>query len=852
MKKQLPKILEKYLDLKKNITKNLILDPNEEDEMGRKRGEGKREYNHKLTLYRHALNELNQNKKVEKTIKAAESGHTKAMMSLYEYYKEEDKESAYKWLRVAADGKNKKAIEIYKEVKKEEKDFKKKQKEEYILRTKEIRNSLSKNTKDLKALLELVIENDENAISLVERCYKYVALSKEEEKIFSTYTSNDYINYLIALSYKEIDKEKYVTLITKLYDKNKMPELANEFNENKSYIFDDIKTRKIVEDIARVSSNVYIKKLVVSGHQETNSESIEFLYMLCENKNRKAVKSVIEYYIENNKNIDNKYIETIMSFDGLDEKNDYRIIIDFAIAKLYKYNFINNTKKILSPNEVVLMLEKAANLENEIIIKKDAIYELADCYIKGYGVEKNFLKASQYLEKYDPTKAKDLLYKHNYLKGEEKVRNFFEKYRCKEFDDFCVTNKEKVDKIIRRYINFNDESIIKTLKRRDYLLSIGLTIDEIFDDTGYLSEIKIASKVKKIEDEIKRKKEEEIRKEQERKKKELEKERITKLKVEQERLEQIRRQSILKQSEKVEQVKTSKDINSNIGSKHIQNITFSMPYKNIMSEELYGKYLKDLLPSSCGRIVHDECVKIAKLRAEYNYPFRPSIAGISQRKYNKLHEEFLLDVEKYAERLYVIDNPIKGKENAYRMKVYQYPDCANFINLSEFYEKIKLKTSEIHSFKTGQVKIADREQTITSLSQVERMLCLLPLYAREVVVDVYVQMHYKTVSSHKYLELAEAFDNSEYSKIMNWDEFSSTKSGYHGAIYLASQNDRNAQSNANARANINMQKALTYLILEEFKKYKIFYRHTYTRNGKTAYIEALVNKLILKFHFYEK
>ena len=133
MKRQLPKILEKYLGLKRKITKELILDPNEEDEMGRKRGEGKREYNHKLTLYRHALNEINQNRKIEKTIKAAESGHTKAMMSLYNFYKEDDKELAFNWLKLAVDNKNKKAIEIYKEVKKEEKDFKKKQKPSFYL-----------------------------------------------------------------------------------------------------------------------------------------------------------------------------------------------------------------------------------------------------------------------------------------------------------------------------------------------------------------------------------------------------------------------------------------------------------------------------------------------------------------------------------------------------------------------------------------------------------------------------------------------------------------------------------------------------------------------------------------------
>lgn len=532
------KILNKYLDDKVTITQDLVLNQNEEDEMGRKRGEGKREYNHKLTLYKHALNETNQNKKVEKTIKAAESGHTKAMMALYEFYKKEDKESSYKWLKLAADNKNKMAVEIYKSIKKEEKDFKKKQKEEYKTRTKEIRKLLSENLADLKVILELVLDNDKNAITIIERCYKYTPLTKEEEIIFNSFSSNDYIKYIVALSYKNIDKEKYVSLITKLYDENKMPELANEFNENKNYIFDDVKTRKIVEDIARISNNIYIKKLVVSGSQTNNSESIEFLYMLCENKNRKAVKSVIEYYIENNIDIDDKYIETIMSYDGLVKDNYYEIIINFAIARLYKNNFLQDrTYKSISPSDVVLMFEKASYLENEPIIKKAAIYELIDCYTNGYGVEKNLLKASEYCKEYDPEKAKDLIYKYNYLKGEEKVRNLFNKYKCKQFDDFTIENKQKADKIIKKYINFNEESIISVLKRRDYLLSIGLSIDEIFDDTGYLSEIGISSKVKKIEDEIKRIQKEKLEKER------LEKERLAKLKAEKEKTERLKRET---------------------------------------------------------------------------------------------------------------------------------------------------------------------------------------------------------------------------------------------------------------------------------------------------------------------
>lgn len=830
MKRQLPKILEKYLGLKKKITKELILDPNEEDEMGRKRGEGKREYNHKLTLYRHALNEINQNRKIEKTIKAAESGHTKAMMSLYNFYKEDDKELSFNWLRLAVDNKNKKAIEIYKEVKKEEKDFKKKQKEEYALRTKKIRNLLSKNPNDLKAILELAINDDKDAIALIERCYKYAPLSKEEEEIFNQFSSSYYIKYLIALTYKDIDKEKYVTLITKLYDENKMPELANEFNENKSLIFDDPKTCKIVEDIARGSNNVYIKKLVISGHQEVNSDSIEFLFMLCENKNIKAVKSIIEYYIEHNKDIDNKYIEAIIRYDDLNEKTDHKIIIDFAIAKLYKYNFITSTKnKILSPNTAFLLIEKATNLENEPIIIKDANYELSDCYINGYGVEKDLYKASKCLEKYDLSKAKELLYKHNYLKGQERVRNFFEKYKCKEFDYFSVTNKEKADKIIRRYANFNDESIIETLKRRDYLLSIGLTINEIFDDTGYLSESRIASKVKVIEDEIKRKKEEEIRIQQEKKKKELEKEKQSK--------------------ESIKPTTSSVNITS-----IRRNETFTLPFKGDITEDMYAKFYKELLPfNCCNRSIMDECVRIAKLRVAYNYPICPTKAGISQRKFEKLYAEYNQDIERYIERLCEIKNPIIGRENEHRLKVYGFASSDNFINLTEFNNLIKSKLSDISSIKVSKVDIADREhKTIGANTQIERMLCLLPLFAINVKLDIYLDISYDSVSSHKYLDWVEAFENSEYSKIMDWSDFSSDKSGYWYDIHIASEKDRYAQENANSRKRMDMEKALSYKILEELKKYKIFYRYNWKKNGKSAYIEALVKKVTPCFHFSEK
>ncbi len=91
-----------------------LLDYGYDDVMGRRRGEGVREYNKKVTLYKRALSLERPGSILSALIEAAEAGHTKAMVALGKYYKEFDPFESQKWLVKAVEGKNQEASELLK------------------------------------------------------------------------------------------------------------------------------------------------------------------------------------------------------------------------------------------------------------------------------------------------------------------------------------------------------------------------------------------------------------------------------------------------------------------------------------------------------------------------------------------------------------------------------------------------------------------------------------------------------------------------------------------------------------------------------------------------------------------
>ena len=74
-------------------------------------------------------------------------------------------------------------------------------------------------------------------------------------------------------------------------------------------------------------------------------------------------------------------------------------------------------------------------------------------------------------------------------------------FPCKELDDLDSPIRFVKQSIVNNFSKKDDETIIKEFKRRDYLLSIGMKIDEIYTRDGEFNEINIASKLATIEQE---------------------------------------------------------------------------------------------------------------------------------------------------------------------------------------------------------------------------------------------------------------------------------------------------------------------------------------------------------------
>ena len=128
---------------------------------------------------------------------------------------------------------------------------------------------------------------------------------------------------------------------------------------------------------------------------------------------------------------------------------------------------------------------------------------------EGYGVEVSKNKANELYAKYKPTpkvEEKQKTHLEKYIEERNKItREIFKKYPCKEYDYLCEYDKEYAKLIFDKCITWNEDSIELQLKRRDYLLSIGLTMYDIYGKAGIIVESNIKDLVASKEKEIKRK-----------------------------------------------------------------------------------------------------------------------------------------------------------------------------------------------------------------------------------------------------------------------------------------------------------------------------------------------------------
>jgi len=724
------------------------------------------------------------------------------MMALYEIYKNYDIEIAFKWLDYAIRFGNLSAS---------------KKSEEYI----ELKTKVDKEKKERA-------EAEKNRLDAIE---------KEQTKKEKEQTKKEYEEYTNDLS-------KFESLFIKA-------------NNNNSYALSLIVKhfcyKKLSNDLTDVliklsqQDNQYAQYFLYNYYVKQNmaNDAISFLQSMCDMGSVHLLLKITKYnnFIERAKKepYNELYAQIIDILDKIDTDNEQircyygRLLEQVDIAK--KYNYKYDSKKFF---DIFLSLENAKDAE----VARYSWKSLASSYYYGIGTEKDIEKAAYYYNKTDNPRGKEIENKLKIQKHYEYKKAVINKYSHPKFEEFKITHKElaeRVENVYLRGVYIGD--LENELKARNELIDKGVPLSEIYAEVFYVKEY---LKRKALKEEQQRqaelKRQVELKAAEEKRQAEL-------------RAIEEKRQAELKLAQQNKSATISAGNTSASCAKPVLK-KVSMPYKADFNKDLYERHLAELDPPiGYNRIIYDECVKIAKLRASYNCPIK-TFGGKVNKEYKTKYAQYVNDLEAYKKRLFELENPIGEKYNAYRRRVWELSDDSEIMYIRTFInnckEIYKRKTTYDISITPKKYVFVDREnKKLDEQLLVERMLCYLPIYAKEITLDINAQVFYKTVISREYSDLYEEFDNSEYSKMMTWDEFSH-KSGYAGDIWQASVNDREAQSNANFKVREQNEKLIKSIVNDMFDKCELFVGQNCTDNGQKQYVEGKVKSVKFDVSFYGK
>ena len=283
-------------------------------------------------------------------------------------------------------------------------------------------------------------------------------------------------------------------------------------------------------------------------------------------------------------------------------------------------------------------------------------------------------------------------------------------------------------------------------------------------------------------------------------------------------------------------------------------------------------YFKELYPEHRGWILYDEAKAIARLRQRLNYPLTPHMPpeydsfGYHHSKRER-EKQYIKDlnahkekIREYKERLYSEENPLKLDYDAYREKVWGISPSPNVLVGSKFAKKCEkiynsqdTESNKI-SIETKSYVFCDREnKSLENYNYVERMLSFVPNYAKEITLVIRAKVTYEKDYSSSYLDAYDAFENSEYSKMMTWQEFSdSSKSEIGARIYIDNLNDNYKNSSRRIEAENRRKEEISSFIKKMFEEHIVFAGYTFIfEDNKKQYIEGKVNKIKFDFKFYE-
>ena len=488
--------------------------------------------------YKKALLEKRAYKIIPLLEKAAEEGHHRALLALYDYYKDSDYKKAYDYALICRNTYTGNDLEFKEELKqkfesiekimKEESDRLWKERQEELRKKREEEEKLANEERILmeKKLQEelinnpLLLDKDPNYEDIFEDDINYKKAIEAYKKALSTNDVSKIVDNLREAA--KFNHPKAIKKLIEYYYDNNIDEARKWLIiglRNNVDLDDEVSNWKEIDlDLAlKLAFNGYregikylenVNNLELSDIQIYQIEdaadqyngAFEFLYnyMLPINKEKAIEYAINAAYLGNEKLVFEligerihektspklvRYLLDTKDTKVSDQKN--WLLIDIYqiehLAKIFGIPFYGS-------NYTFKHLMKMKNA-TDLTIKEKVWRKIAYYYESGIGIEKDLYKAAEYYKPYDKIAATNCINKYKYEtvgihEVLKKADILMKKYPCPELDRLLSMDVTQAKLIVEKYGSFPSSIVEKDMIHRDYMLKKGYKIKELYSNTG--------------------------------------------------------------------------------------------------------------------------------------------------------------------------------------------------------------------------------------------------------------------------------------------------------------------------------------------------------------------------------
>ena len=836
---------------------DLGLDDNDFDKFQRT-GESSEDFKKKKLYYKQALEceaEINIIKNLKK---AAELGHSKAMVVLYYYYiKKLDYDKAYYYIFEA---------------------------DKYIKEYKIRKDIFKEMPVEIPSLLDCLYKYD--------NCYceefilEHIDLTnKLDDKLLNKIISyanngNETFNVWLHKYYSKFDIVKSIDILDRLKD-SKYLDYKNhvlEYLDNKKEL-----SKQVLDKIEYYGANgnyVFMCWLHDYYSNFDNAKVMDNLYTLATPDNTKYICELIDRNGGFKPAFNDRFVKFI-----LEPKLSNNMYVMYIRALLYSNKELCKKYKLTySENKIFETIESA--YECKYIDVKDLYnnirYMLTDCYEYGIGTKMDLAKAASISCRKGGNDIRLSAFAKHVLPDMYSLSNF---HKIKEYfiSNVELKDYEGIFKEINRYLkadfkledlfNIDGRYLGKDLYNK--LLTREAEIEKQIQELIRQAEEKIRK-----EKEAKRLEEERIRREQEAKR--LEEERIRKeqeaKRLEEERIrkqQEAKKASVVK-TNKVEEVKSTTptkapNVSTTSSAPKVEKpktVSIKTPkYYCEISDD--NRHFKDLIfDPYFNRVIGEEMRAIASLRQVLNFPPIPPYPGeydgfvrLSKAKRDKMYNQELashrIKVEKYADALFDLENPIKkyGHKN-FRRAVWKISNKET-LNGMEFAAKVEKEFNNsdynignITVEKIGYYKYENWEYELKDdVYIVERMLAHAPLFVPEIKLKIRVNLRYNSAGGNEYFDAVNAIEGLYDKTTLTRGDIYELHDNMRDELNEALRRDIEKPKEEKWKASQRAERILYKFVNDMFEKYAVFGGTTFENNGKKQYVEGKVQGVKIEYIF---